>query len=291
MNENKKPSWIKVKALSEESYNKITSISHKYNLYTICQEALCPNINECWSAKTATFLLMGEICTRNCLFCSVKTGNPKGYLDNNEPYNIAKAVKDLDLKYVVLTSVDRDDLEDGGSQHFAKTISEIKKINGKALVEVLIPDFKGNIEPLKNIIQAKPDVIGHNLETVKKLTPMVRDKRASYELSMRILKSIKDISNNILTKSSLQVGLGETELEIKQALRDLKEHKVDIVTIGQYLRPTEKQIPVQDYINPEIFEEYEIYAKNLDFLYVISGPLVRSSYKAAESFMLSMMKN
>lgn len=285
-----KPDWIKVKALSEDSYNKITTISNRYNLHTICKEALCPNINECWSAKTATFLLMGETCTRNCRFCSVKTGNPEGYLDNEEPYNIAKAIQDLGLKYVVLTSVDRDDLSDGGAGHFAQTIAEIKKLNNGVIVEVLIPDFNGNIDSLRKIIEANPDIVGHNVETVERLTPLIRDRRASYELSLNTLRAIKDINISMLTKSSIQVGLGETQQEIESVLMDLKNYKVDIVTIGQYLRPTEKQIPVQEYIKPEMFKEYEKYAQDLDFLHVISAPLARSSYKAAESFMLSRIK-
>ncbi|EKE02221.1 MAG: hypothetical protein ACD_20C00410G0007 [uncultured bacterium] len=285
-----KPDWIKVKALSEDSYDKITTISKRYDLHTICQEALCPNINECWSAKTATFLLMGEVCTRNCRFCSVKTGNPEGYLDNDEPYNIAKAVQDLGLKYLVLTSVDRDDLFDGGAEHFARTIREIKKLNDKVIVEVLIPDFKGSIDSLKNIIKSAPDIIGHNIETVERLTPLIRDKRASYEQSLNIHRTIKDINKKMLTKSSIQVGFGETQQEIISALKDLRKYKTDIITIGQYLRPTEKQISVQEYIKPEIFRKYEKYAQNLGFSCVVSAPLARSSYRAAESFMLSRLK-
>jgi len=282
-----KPDWIKVKALSDDSYEKITSISKKYNLHTVCQEALCPNINECWSNRTATFLLMGDICTRNCRFCSVKTGNPEGYLDNDEPYKIAQAAKELNLKYIVLTSVDRDDLADGGAIHFARTIKEIKKLNKQILVETLIPGFRGKGIAIESIIEAQPDVIGHNIETVERLSPVIRDKKASYYLSLSILKLIKRINSRIITKSSLQVGFGESQSEVESALKDLKDHNVDIVTLGQYLQPTEKQISVQEYITPEKFMEYEQYAKSLGFKQVIAAPLVRSSYKAAEAFVLS----
>lgn len=280
----KKPDWIKVKALSDESYRIITDISNRYNLHTVCQEALCPNINECWSARTATFLLLGDICTRNCRFCSVRSGNPQGYPDDNEPDNIAKAAQELDLKYAVLTSVDRDDLSDGGSAYFARTVKEIKKLDDRILVEVLIPDFQGNIDSLGNIVEAKPDIIGHNIETVERLTPSIRDKRANYRLSLEVLKSVKKIDNSILTKSSLQLGFGETENEIKRTLLEIRESYIDIVTIGQYLRPGKKQIPVSEYIIPDKFKEYEKFARTLGFLYVVSGPFVRSSYKAAEGF-------
>ena len=279
-----KPAWIKVKALSEDCYKAITDISKKYNLNTVCQSALCPNINECWSAGTATFLLMGDICARNCRFCSVKTGDPQGRLNNYEPLNIAKAVQELNLDYVVLTSVDRDDLEDGGSGHIATTIKEIKKINDKISVEALIPDFAGNINALKKVICANPDVIGHNIETVERLSPKIRDKKASYRQSLDILKAVKEINPEIIIKSSLLLGFGETEPEIKKTLLDLKEHNVDIVTLGQYLRPSKKQLPVVEYIKPEKFKEYEDYAENLGFLYVISTPLARSSFMAGKYF-------
>ncbi len=279
-----KPSWIKVKALSEESYNQISSVSHKYDLHTVCEKALCPNINECWSARTATFLLMGDICTRNCRFCSVKTGNPKGYLDEDEPHNIAKAVKELGLKHIVLTSVDRDDLQDGGAEHLVKTILAVRSINPEASIEILIPDFKCNIESLKQIVKAKPDVIGHNIETVERLTPIIRDKRADYRNSLNILRMIKELNPGITIKSALQVGLGEAGFEVKQTITDLKENNVDIVVIGQYLRPTKNQIPVAEYISLKKFKEYENFAKRLQFRSIIASPLARSSYKAANCF-------
>jgi len=274
----KKPDWIKVKALSEEAFSAITSVSNRYNLHTVCQEALCPNINECWSLKTATFLLMGNICTRNCRFCSVKTGDPNGYTDRDEPLNIAKAANELELKYLVLTSVDRDDLEDCGASHFAQTVKEIKRINPDIMVETLIPDFKKSF--LENLISAKPHTIGHNIETVERLTRVLRDKRADYKKSLNVLKNIKEINPEIITKSAIQLGFGETETEIKKILSDLKEYKVDIVVIGQYLRPTDKQVPVTEYIHPEKFQLYKAYAEKLGFMRVISSPFARSSYKA-----------
>ena len=279
-----KPHWIKVKALSEISYKEIISISSKYSLNTVCQEAKCPNINECWSARTATFLLMGKICTRNCLFCDVKSGNPKGYLDRNEPINIARAINELNLKHAVLTSVSRDDLNDGGSRHYEESIREIKKLNSKVIIEALIPDFRVNKNSLNNIIQAKPAVISHNIETVERLSPIVRDKRANYGNSLNILGFIKEINPEIITKSSLLVGLGETDKEIEKSLTHLREHNVDIVVIGQYLRPGEKQLEVKDYIKLDKFKEYEAFAKDSGFLYVISDPLARSSYKAEEAY-------
>jgi len=276
-----KPDWIRVKALSEEAYSTITNISHKYNLHTVCQEALCPNINECWSSKTATFLLMGDICTRNCRFCSVKTGNPNCYPEKDEPFNIAKAVEELKLKHVVLTSVDRDDLEDGGAGHFAKTIREINKINGNIVIETLIPDFKGNNNLLEKVVSVKSGILGHNIETIERLSPFLRDKKADYKKSLNVLKSAKEINPVILTKSAIQLGFGETEGEIKQTLNNLKEHNVDIIVMGQYLRPTKKQIPVTEYIHPDKFLEYKDFAESLGFLRIISSPLARSSYKAA----------
>jgi len=275
-----KPQWIKVKALSEEAYSTIISVSRKYNLHTVCQEALCPNINECWSSRTATFLLMGNICTRNCRFCSVKTGNPHCYLDKEEPLNIAEAIREFGLKYVVLTSVDRDDLEDGGAEHFAETIREINRINSSTVIETLIPDFNCKISSLKKVISAKPYIIGHNIETVERLSPYLRDNRADYKKSLNVLKSVKKINPKILTKSAIQLGFGETEKEVKQTLNDLKGNSIDIIVIGQYLRPTNKQIQVVEYIHPDKFSQYKYYAESLGFLRVISFPLARSSYKA-----------
>ena len=262
----------KIKAISPETFKEIRKILDTHKLHTVCEEALCPNISECWSARTATFLLMGDVCTRNCRFCSVKTGDPQGFLDKNEPQNIAKAVKEMGLEYVVLTSVTRDDLPDGGAGHFAETVKKIKN----ARVEVLIPD---NID-LNVLLDAKPDVIAHNIETVRELTPIIRDKRTNYDLSLKILRQIKEINPDILTKSSLLLGFGETEARVKASLNDLKAHNVDIVVIGQYLRPSQNQVQVIEYISDENFKKYEDYCRQIGIESVISRPLARSSYKA-----------
>lgn len=280
MSNNLKPEWIKAKAISENDYSTITSISQKYKLHTVCQEACCPNINDCWSKKSATFLLMGDICTRNCRFCSVNSGNPAGYLDQNEPDNTAKAIKELDLNYIVLTSVDRDDLPDGGAEHLAKTVRAVNIESPDTLVEILMPDFNGNKRLLEKIVQSNPYVIGHNIETVEKLTPFLRDTRADYRLSLNVLKSLKEIDSKVTTKTALLLGFGETDTEIKKTLNDLKLINVDIVVIGQYLQPGKKQVPVKEYIHPDKFEYYRNYAKNLGFSRVISFPFARSSYKA-----------
>lgn len=279
-----KPEWIKVKALSDNAFSNIYEILKKYDLNTVCSEAKCPNINECWSKKTATFLLLGNVCSRSCLFCSVQTGNQYKIVDHEEPYNIAQAVKELNLSYVVLTSVTRDDLEDGGAKHFAKTISEIKKYNSSAVIEALIPDFQGDIKSLETVINSGVDVIGHNIETVKRITKKIRGRKSDYMISLDLLKIAKSINPKIITKSSLQLGFGEKEEEVKQAINDLKDHNVNILTLGQYLRPTKNQIPVMDYIKPEKFEEYEKYAKNIGFSAVFAGSFVRSSYKASDIF-------
>lgn len=280
-----KPDWIKVKPLSEQAFSGIKTIVKRYNLHTICQEALCPNINECWSAKTATFLLMGDVCTRNCKFCSVKTGKPNGFLDNKEPENIANAVKEMGLKYVVLTSVTRDDLIDGGAVHFGETVRKIKKFDKKIKVEALIPD---NID-LNVLVKSSPDVIAHNIETVKELTPLIRDKKTDYDLSLRILSKIKKISPDTKTKSSLLLGFGETDRQIKSALQDLKTNGIDIVVLGQYLRPSKGQIPVTEYITPEKFSEYAKFCKETGITSVVSHPLARTSFMA--HYLLQQVKS
>ncbi|OGI01787.1 MAG: lipoyl synthase [Candidatus Melainabacteria bacterium GWF2_37_15] len=258
----------------------IKQVLEKYNLNTICQQAMCPNIRECWSNKAATFLLLGNVCTRNCRFCSVKTGTPTYIPDLKEAYNLANAVKELGLKYVVLTSVDRDDLKDSGAGHFAQTIKTIKKFNPNTLVEALIPDFNLNIIDLKRVIYAEPDILGHNIETVRDLSPKIRDKRADYDTSLRLLGLIKDINPDKITKSSLLLGLGETNSQVKESLHDLRNYNVDMIVIGQYLRPTRSQIPVQRYITPEEFEEYKVFAQDLGFSSVVSYRLARTSFRA-----------
>ncbi|MEM2068281.1 MAG: lipoyl synthase [Nitrososphaerota archaeon] len=284
-----KPSWIRVKLPSSEGYAHTRSIMKKYNLNTVCEEALCPNISECWGCRTATILILGDTCTRSCRFCAVKSGNRKGFVDLEEPRRVAQAVSELDLKYVVITSVTRDDLKDGGASIYAETIREIKKINDDTLIEVLIPDFNNDVKALKTVVEAGPDVIGHNVETVRRLTPLIRDSRAGYDKSLRTLKIVKELDPNIYTKSSLMLGLGETIEEVIQTMMDLRRIKVDFFTIGQYLRPSKRHLPVKEYVPPEKFEELRRIGENLGFMYVASGPLVRSSYLAAEYFLRAIL--
>lgn len=282
----RKPDWIKIKLSFNDSYAEVKKTLKIKKLHTVCEEALCPNINECWGQKTATIMIMGDVCTRGCRFCNVKTGNPGGYLDPDEPRRVAEAIKEWNLKYVVITSVDRDDLPDGGALHFAKTIKEIKKLNPQILVEPLIPDFQGSINSLKIVLDSEPDVLSHNVETVERLTPILRDRRASYRTSLKVLENSKKLKPDIYTKSSIMLGLGETEEEVIKTLKDLRDVGVDIVTIGQYLRPSshKKYLEVKEYIHPEKFEYYKEIALEMGFLYCASGPFVRSSYKAHEVF-------
>lgn len=286
----KKPEWIKVKLPTGKDYVRIRRIIKSFCLNTVCEEALCPNIADCWGSGTATIMILGDICTRACKFCSVTKGNPKGYLDVNEPERVARAVFKANLDYVVLTSVCRDDLKDGGASHFAETIKAIKKIRPKAIVEVLIPDFQGDESSLKKVVDANPNVIGHNIEVVERLSKLVRDRRASYELSLFVLEKIKELNPKIYTKSSIMVGLGETKDEVIQAMKDLRLAKVDFLTIGQYLRPSKRQMQVVRYVSPNEFKYYEQIGLSLGFLFVASGPLVRSSYKAGEYFVKSVLR-
>ena len=287
----KKPEWLKVRAPVGERYLKIKNLLKDLNLSTVCQEARCPNMGECWSGGTATVMLMGDTCTRGCRFCSVKTGNPRGALDSKEPENMAYALEQMNLDYVVLTSVDRDDLEDGGADHFARTVETIKARDPHLIVEVLTPDFSGVEKNIRRIVNAKPEVFAHNIETVERLTPTVRDPRASYDLSMSVLNTVKEMDATRYTKSSLMLGLGETDEEVLQTLEDLRSVNCDIVTFGQYLRPTKYKLKVQEYITPEKFAYWKSSAEKMGFLYVASGPLVRSSYKAGEFFMKSVIEN
>lgn len=280
-----KPSWLKVRAPSGENYARIKNLLGELKLATVCQEAKCPNMGECWSGGTATFMLMGEVCTRGCRFCNVKTGNPKGVIDPFEPEKVAYSISQMDLEYVVITSVDRDDLEDQGSNHFARTVATIKKLAPNLIVEILTPDFKGDRECVNTIVDAKPDVFAHNVETVERLTPSVRDPRATYRQSLRVLEMVKEQDPTRYTKSSLMLGLGETDEELMQALRDLRAVGCDVVTFGQYLQPTKRHLKVVEYVTPEKFEFWQKTAEEMGFLYVASGPLVRSSYRAGEFFM------
>jgi len=274
----RKPDWLKVKILNED-LNKMEAFLRGLNLNSVCQSANCPNIGECFSRRTATFMIMGDVCTRNCRFCAVEKGKPLP-LDDDEPRRVAEATKRLDLKHVVVTCVTRDDLPDGGASHFEKTIFELKKLPG-VTIEVLVSDFMGNIDSIATVVNAKPDIINHNVETVPRLYEKVRPK-ADYQTSLNLLKKSKEFDRNILTKSGMMVGLGETQDEVIQVMKDLREIDCDMLTIGQYLRPSLKHIEVVEYITPQKFKEYEEIGYELGFKYVASGPLVRSSYHADE---------
>jgi lipoyl synthase len=284
-----KPDWLKVKAPGGENYARLKQLLRGLKLHTVCEEARCPNVAECWGGGTATVMLMGDTCTRGCRFCHVKTGNPRGVLDLDEPRKVAEAIAELELTYIVLTSVDRDDLPDGGADHFARTVESIKTLSPHTLVEVLIPDFRADVPALERISSCGADVIAHNIETVERLTPSVRDKRATYEQSLAVLKKIKDLSRRY-TKSSVMLGLGEKEDEVSKAMDDLRGVGVDILTFGQYLRPSSWHLPVQEYIHPSVFKRYEEQGIQKGFLFVPSGPLVRSSYRAGEKFLEAQIR-
>ena len=276
----KKPAWLRVKAEFNPNFHKIKSQVNEKKLNTVCEEAHCPNISECWSAGTATFMLMGSVCTRACKFCSVDTGNPKGWLDLDEPMNTAKAVQVMGLKYVVLTSVNRDDLEDGGAEHFAQTVKLIKELNPGTAVEALTPDFKGLSSSIDTLVNCGLEVFAQNIETVERLTHPVRDIRAGYKQTLDVLAESKRINSKVLTKTSLILGLGETDQEIEKTMDDLIKNKVDILTLGQYLRPTLNHLPIERWVTPEEFEIYREIGLKKGFLEVVSGPMVRSSYRA-----------
>lgn len=283
------PNWIRIRPPGGEEYSKIKSMLRGMNLHTVCEEARCPNVSECWGGGTATFMLMGDTCTRGCRFCAVTTGKP-GALDPLEPYKIARGLAQLKLTYAVITSVDRDDLPDGGSSHFAKTIQECKKQHPETLIEVLIPDFQGERAALDRVLAAGADVVAHNLETVRRLTPSVRDRRATYDQSLDVLRYLKEANPSQYTKSSIMVGLGETEDELDEAYQDLRNVGVDVLTLGQYLRPSARHLKVQEYVTPQRFGEMKERAQRLGFLYVAAGPLVRSSYRAGEFFLEGVLR-
>ncbi|OGF52689.1 MAG: lipoyl synthase [Candidatus Fraserbacteria bacterium RBG_16_55_9] len=286
----RKPEWLKIRPPSGENYKHIKRALRAHDLHTVCEEARCPNVHECWGGGTATIMLMGGTCTRGCRFCAVTSGHPHGWLDPLEPWKVAKVLGEWGLEYVVLTSVARDDLADGGAGHFAQTVRAIKEHHPKMLIEVLIPDFQGNIESLKRVVDAKPDVIGHNIETVERLTPKVRDRRANYHQSLAVLQNVKLMDPTRHTKSSIMVGLGETETEVMETMRDLRSVGVDILTVGQYLRPTQRHLEVREYVHPDQFARYEKLGEEMGFLYVASGPLVRSSYRAGEFFLAGLLR-
>ena len=278
----KKPSWIRTKISDTQTFFKTKEIVNKKKLHTVCQEASCPNISECWSKKHATFMIMGDTCTRACAFCNVKTGKPT-HLDPLEPIKIAEATKELNLRHVVITSVDRDDLVDGGAEHFFKVISETRKLNKKTTIEVLTPDFLRKGEAYKKVIDAAPDVFNHNIETVPRLYRSVRPG-SRYFASINLLKSAKEINQKIFTKSGIMLGLGESKDEILQVMDDLISANVDFLTIGQYLQPTAKHFPLNRYVHPDEFNELKKIALSKGFLIVSSSPLTRSSYHADEDF-------
>jgi len=289
-NKTPKPDWLKVRAPGGENYLQIKSMLRELKLVTVCEEAKCPNIGECWAGGTATFMLMGDVCTRGCKFCAIKTGNPRGKIDLEEPEKVGSAIAKLNLDYVVITSVDRDDLPDEGAGHFAKTIRTIKELNPRLIVEVLTPDFKGKRELYAQIVEAKPDVYAQNVETVERLTRKVRDPRAGYWQTLNVLKGIKEVDPTRYTKSSIMLGLGEQDDEVIQTLKHLRSVGCDVITFGQYLQPTTRHLAVERFVTPEEFKAWQTRAEEMGFLYVASGPLVRSSYRAGEFFMKGVIE-
>lgn len=278
----KKPDWLKIKLKGSVNSGNVSNILKKYSLNTVCNEAGCPNKGECFNRGTATFMILGKNCTRNCRFCKVSKAEPEK-VNLMEPSNIAKAVKEMDLKHTVITSVTRDDLEDGGAGHFASTILEIRKFCPNVTIEVLIPDFKGDNAALKKVVEAKPDIINHNVETVPELYAAVRPM-AVFQRSVELLRCVKEIKNNILTKSGFMVGLGEKEEQVIVLLKTLRNVNCDLITIGQYLQPSREHYDVVEYVHPDQFKKYEEIALNLGFKHVESGPLIRSSYHAEDIF-------
>ena len=272
------PDWIKVKAPGNPNYLRLKRLMREKNLHTVCEEARCPNIGECWGNKTATFLILGDTCTRGCRFCAIDKGKPLA-LDPEEPRNVALVVKDLDLDHIVVTSVNRDDLPDGGAAHFAQTVFWIKQLNPCIRVELLVPDFAGNLQSLETVVNSGIEILNHNIETVPRLYGKVRPGH-SYQGSLNLLKTAKKHRPEILTKSGFMLGVGETDHEVLTTLQDLRDNHVDIVTIGQYLQPSTRQLKVERYVTPEEFREFKAAAELLGFRHVESGPLVRSSYHA-----------
>lgn len=276
----KKPDWIKVRLPSNPVFFSTKALVSDLRLHTVCESAQCPNRWECWSQGTATFMIAGDRCTRACGFCAVTTAKPFA-LENDEPQRVAEAVMRMKLKHVVITAVARDDMPDGGALHFARTIEAIRERDASIIIEVLVPDFNGKDDSLRIVLEAAPHIFNHNIETVERLTPVVRS-RAKYKLSLEFLRRAKQLRPEAVTKSGIMLGLGETETEIFQALDDLREHDVEVLTMGQYLRPTPQHLPVVEYIRPEVFDLYGDIARQKGFTHVASGPLVRSSYHAAD---------
>ena len=276
----RKPDWLRLAHYFTSKFKEVKSIVKENHLNTVCEEAMCPNINECWSHGTATFMLLGDVCTRACKFCAVDTGNPRGRLDKKEPYKVAQSIKKMSLKYAVLTSVNRDDLADGGARHYSNTIKAVKEACPKVMVEALTPDFEGKNRSISILLSSNLDVFAQNIETVERLTLRVRDPRAGYQQTLNVLEKAKKFNRNVLTKTSLMLGLGETTKEIESTMVDAYSVGVEILTLGQYLRPTLNHLPVERYIPPEEFLHYKNIAKEIGFKEVASGPMVRSSYRA-----------
>lgn len=280
----RKPSWLRARMPGGKAFEAVRRNVRTHRLSTVCEESMCPNIGECWNHGTATIMVMGSICTRACRFCAVDTGNPQGWLDEDEPENTARAVKLMGLKYVVLTSVDRDDLPDGGAAHYAACVRATKRLNPDTVIEALTPDFQGDLGDVETVLESGVEVFAQNIETVRRLTHPVRDARAGYEQTLRVLAHAKAYRPDVLTKTSLMLGLGETDDELQEAMDDLRSRRVDILTLGQYLQPTANHLPVERFVSPGEFEQYREWGLARGFLEVVSGPLVRSSYRADRVF-------
>jgi lipoic acid synthetase len=278
----RKPDWLRVRVQGGANFDKVQGIVREHRLATVCEEAKCPNMSECWSSGTATIMLMGDVCTRACRFCAVNTGNPKGWLDPDEPGNTARSVQLMKLRYVVLTSVNRDDLRDGGAGHYADCVRRVKELNPDTAVEALTPDFLGVLADVETVLDSGIEVFAQNVETVRRLTHPVRDPRASYEQTLAVLAHAKQYRPDVLTKTSLMLGLGETEEEIIEAIDDLRAASVDILTFGQYLQPTAHHYPIARWVTPDEFEKYREWGLEKGFMEVVSGVFVRSSYRAEQ---------
>ncbi len=285
-----KPAWLKVRAPGGERFNGLKATLRALDLHTVCEEARCPNVGECWAEGTATVMLLGDVCTRGCRFCAVTTGDPRGAVDGREPEHVARAIARLELQYVVLTMVDRDDLLDGGAGHVARTVTRLREMRPDLLIETLLGDFGGHLDYVDTTVDARPDVWAHNIEVVRRLQRTIRDVRCGYDRSLDVLRRVKQRDASRWTKSSIMVGIGETDEEVLETMSDLRAAGVDVVTVGQYLRPTPKHAAVARYVPPEQFARYEEEGMRLGFRHVASGPLVRSSYRAAEGFIRGLLR-
>ncbi len=284
-----KPEWLKVRAPGGDTFHHLRDTFRELDLHTVCEEARCPNVGECWREGTATVMLLGDVCTRGCRFCAVTTGDPRGAVDVREPEHVARAIARLDLQYVVMTMVDRDDLLDGGAEHVARTVRRLRELRPDILIETLVGDFHGHLAAVDTVADAAPDVFAHNVETVRRITRTVRDARCTYDQSLAVLRRARERGR--LTKSSIMVGLGEADDEVLETLRDLRAAGVDVVTLGQYLRPTPRHHEVVRYVEPATFADWGREALAMGFLHAASGPLVRSSYRAAEVFVRTLLRD